>query len=165
MREVVYHFQPNVIVMQCGSDSLAHDKLGKFNLTVKGHGHCVKFMKGFGLPMMVVGGGGYTVSNVARCWTYETGICLGKELVDGIPFNDYYQYYGPSYNLHIEPDKNLENRNQREYLETAMIRCLENIRRLEGAPSVQRQDVPSDYLPNEIREKISSRETVLEYFD
>ncbi len=26
---------------------------------------------------MVLGGGGYTVRNVARCWAYETGLCLG----------------------------------------------------------------------------------------
>jgi histone deacetylase 1/2 len=165
MKEVVYHFQPNVIVMQCGSDSLAHDKLGKFNLTLKGHGNCVKFMKTFGLPMMVIGGGGYTVANVARCWTYETAICLGRDVENEIPVNDYYQYYGPSYNLHIEPDKTLENRNHREYLETAMIRCLENIRRLEGAPSVQRQDVPPDFFSSDFREKIAGRETVLEYYD
>jgi len=28
--------------------------------------------------MIVLGGGGYNVKNVARCWAYETGICLGK---------------------------------------------------------------------------------------
>ena len=165
MREVVYHFQPNVIVMQCGADSLAHDKLGKFNLTVKGHGNCVRFMKTFGLPMMIIGGGGYTISNVARCWAYETGVCLGKDLSDEIPANDFYQHYAPTYNIHIEPDKNLENRNQREYLETAMIRCLENIRRLEGAPSVQRQDIPHDYFPIEFREKLQTKETNLEFYD
>lgn len=165
MREVVYHYQPNAILMQCGSDSLAHDKLGKFNLTVKGHGDCLKYMKSFGLPMVVLGGGGYTVSNVARCWTYETAVCLDKTEIDGaIPFNDYYQYFGPSYNLHIDPDKNLENRNSREFLETAMIRCLENIKRLEAAPSVQRQDVPPDFFPNDLRERVQKR-SPMEYYE
>jgi hypothetical protein len=46
-----------------------------------------------------------------------------------------------------------------------MIRCLENIRRLEGAPSVQRQDVPPDFFSSDFREKIAGRETVLEYYD
>jgi acetoin utilization deacetylase AcuC-like enzyme len=27
--------------------------------------------------MLVLGGGGYTIRNVARCWTYETGCLLG----------------------------------------------------------------------------------------
>lgn len=28
--------------------------------------------------MLVLGGGGYTISNVARCWAYETGRIVGK---------------------------------------------------------------------------------------
>ncbi len=29
---------------------------------------CVEFVKGFKIPLLVLGGGGYTVRNVARCW-------------------------------------------------------------------------------------------------
>ena len=29
---------------------------------------CVKFVKTFNLPTLVLGGGGYTIRNVARCW-------------------------------------------------------------------------------------------------
>jgi acetoin utilization deacetylase AcuC-like enzyme len=39
----------------------------------------------------VLGGGGYTIKNVARCWTYETGICLNQELENSLPLNDYYE--------------------------------------------------------------------------
>ena len=28
--------------------------------------------------MLVLGGGGYKISNVARCWAYETGTILGE---------------------------------------------------------------------------------------
>ncbi len=38
---------------------------------------CLEFVKKFNLPLMVLGGGGYTVRNVARCWAYDTGLCLG----------------------------------------------------------------------------------------
>ena len=31
----------------------------------------------FGLPMLILGGGGYRINNVARCWAYETGRILG----------------------------------------------------------------------------------------
>ena len=34
-------------------------------------------MMTFGLPMLVLGGGGYRINNVARCWAYETGRILG----------------------------------------------------------------------------------------
>ena len=35
-------------------------------------------MQGFNLPMLVLGGGGYRVKNVARCWAFETGTLLGE---------------------------------------------------------------------------------------
>lgn len=35
-------------------------------------------MKTFGVPLLVLGGGGYKIKNVARCWTYETGVLLGE---------------------------------------------------------------------------------------
>jgi histone deacetylase 1/2 len=87
--------------MQCGADSLAWDRLGPFNLTLRGHGECVKYMKDFGIPMLVLGGGGYTIKNVSRCWTYETGVILNKELDNAIPVNDYYEYYAPNHQLHL----------------------------------------------------------------
>lgn len=49
-----------------GADSLANDRLGCFNLSMRGHGEAVSFMKSFGVPMLVTGGGGYTKHNVAR---------------------------------------------------------------------------------------------------
>ena len=52
---------------RAGADSLAHDRLGCFNLSMQGHGEAVGFMKAFGVPMLVTGGGGYTKHNVARC--------------------------------------------------------------------------------------------------
>ena len=60
-----------------GADSLAGDRLGAFNLTMKGHADCQQFMLQFGVPMLVLGGGGYKINNVARCWAYETGRILG----------------------------------------------------------------------------------------
>ena len=60
-------YQPGAIVLQCGADSLTGDRLGCFNLTLKGHGSCVEFVRRFNVPLLVLGGGGYTVRNVARC--------------------------------------------------------------------------------------------------
>jgi histone deacetylase 1/2 len=48
-----------------------------------------------------LGGGGYTIKNVARCWAYETGICLGIDLDNNIPMNDFYEFYGNDYKLHF----------------------------------------------------------------
>ncbi|TRY91103.1 hypothetical protein DNTS_020400 [Danionella cerebrum] len=68
IKQVVDFYQPTCIVLQCGADSLGCDRLGCFNLSIRGHGECVEFVKGFKIPLLVLGGGGYTVRNVARCW-------------------------------------------------------------------------------------------------
>ena len=34
----------------------------------------------YNIPVMLLGGGGYTIRNVARCWTYETAIACNTEL-------------------------------------------------------------------------------------
>ena len=48
-----------------------------------GHGKCVEFIRSFNLPLLMVGGGGYTIRNVARCWTYETSIALSVDIANG----------------------------------------------------------------------------------
>ena len=58
-------YAPNAIVLQCGADSLARDKLGDWNLSTRAHGECVSFVKSLNLPLLVIGGGGYNISSVA----------------------------------------------------------------------------------------------------
>lgn len=48
---------------------------------------CVRIVKEFNIPMLVLGGGGYTKRNVARCWTHETAVLLNEELNNEIPFH------------------------------------------------------------------------------
>ncbi len=48
----------------------------------QGHSNCLEFLAKFNVPMLIVGGGGYTMRNVARCWCYETGRLLGLDLPD-----------------------------------------------------------------------------------
>lgn len=64
-----------------------------------------------------------------RCWVYETSIALGEELANGnelslpgfntvleLPENDYLEYFGPEYKLHM-PVSNMENQNSRRYMD------------------------------------------------
>ncbi|XP_038685256.1 histone deacetylase 6-like isoform X2 [Tripterygium wilfordii] len=106
-------YQPDAVVLQCGADSLAGDRLGDFNLSVKGHADCLRFLRSFNVPLMILGGGGYTIRNVARCWCYETAVAVGVEPDNKLPYNEYYEYFGPDYNLHIVPS-NMENLNAPE---------------------------------------------------
>jgi hypothetical protein len=47
---------------------------------VLGHANCVRFVKSFNRPLLMLGGGGYTMRNVSRAWAYETGVATGVEL-------------------------------------------------------------------------------------
>jgi histone deacetylase 1/2 len=47
-----------------------------FNLSSIGHGEAVSHVLKYNLPTMLLGGGGYTIENVSRLWTYETSIAL-----------------------------------------------------------------------------------------
>jgi histone deacetylase 1/2 len=141
---VMEKYRPSAVVLQCGADSLSGDRLGCFNLSLKGHGGCVEFLKSFNVPMLVLGGGGYTVRNVARCWAYETSLLLDTKLNDEIPYNPYYEYYGPDYLLQI-PTGNMENLNPKKYLDKHKIELLELLRDLPSAPSVQQYMPPPDH--------------------
>ncbi len=39
------------------------------------------------MPTLVLGGGGYTVRNVARCWTYETSLLLDTDISNELPYS------------------------------------------------------------------------------
>ena len=149
MQAVVEFYRPGAIVLQCGADSLGCDRLGCFNLTTRGHGECVEFMKGFGLPMLVLGGGGYTIRNVARCWTYETSILLESEISNDLPYNDYFEYFSPDFQLHPDTGTRIDNQNSRQYLEQLKSKVIDNLRNLQGAPGVQMQEVPPDIISEE----------------
>ena len=143
---VMEYYKPSAVVLQCGGDSLSGDRLGAFNLSMKGHANCVNFVKSFNLPTLILGGGGYTMRNVARTWAYETGQLVGAEMGAELPFTDYYEYYSPDFELDVRPS-NMDNANSPEYLEKIKIQVLENLKRTtQSAPSVQMQDVPREPL-------------------
>ncbi|KPI38324.1 Histone deacetylase RPD3 [Cyphellophora attinorum] len=138
-------YQPSAVVLQCGGDSLSGDRLGCFNLSMKGHANCVNYVKSFNLPTLILGGGGYTMRNVSRTWAYETGCLVGQNMQANLPYNDYYEYYAPDYELDVRPS-NMDNANSREYLEKILSQVLENMRRTMNAPSVQMTDIPRESL-------------------
>lgn len=141
--KVMEWYRPGAIVLQCGADSLACDRLGCFNLSHRGHCNCVDFVKSFNLPTIILGGGGYTIRNVARCWAYETARLVDEQLAEEIPFNDYFEYYGPDYSISV-PASNMTNLNTPEYLNKCLARIMEQLRQVQFAPSVQSHEVPPD---------------------
>mmetsp|Transcript_19249 Transcript_19249/g.41624 ORF Transcript_19249/g.41624 Transcript_19249/m.41624 type:complete len:381 (+) Transcript_19249:3-1145(+) len=137
IQKIMDVYKPGAVVLQCGADSLTGDRLGCFNLTAKGHAECVKFVKSFGIPLLILGGGGYTINNVARCWAYETAVLVDEEenITSTIPQNDYSAYFEPNQNLHLQPS-NIQNLNTKEYLDKYKTQILQKLSQLQGAPSV-----------------------------
>ena len=137
--EIMTKFAPGAVVLQCGADSLAGDRLGLFNLTLRGHADCVNFVKSFKVPLMILGGGGYTMRNVARLWTYETSVLLETDISNNLPANKYFEYFGPSYKLHIDPLSSPQHKNENtdEYVQKITSKVLDILRKVEPSPSVQ----------------------------
>ena len=73
---------------------------------------------------------------VGNCWAFETGIAMDAKMADELPYNNYYEYYGPDFNLHIQPS-NMENQNTPKYLERTQSMLLDVLKQLPAAPSVQ----------------------------
>jgi histone deacetylase 3 len=146
IQDIIDFFRPTAIVLQCGADSLGNDRLGCFNLTTHGHGECVRFVKDLNIPLLVVGGGGYTLRNVARCWCYETSVLVGEDVNNELPYHEYLEYFAPDFTLHPDIFTKQDNANTRQYLETLRQFIHENLRHLPHSPSVQMQDIPSDMI-------------------
>ena len=144
MRPTIEAFQPSSIVLQCGADSLGCDRLGAFNISINAHGECVKFIKDFNLPLLILGGGGYTIRNVSRCWTYETSILLNIEVPEQLPDTLFNHFFVPDHALHPKIVKKVDNLNTPKGLEKIRTGILEKLRYLQGAPSVQMSEIPPD---------------------
>ena len=146
----VKRFQPTAIVLQCGADSLAGDRLGRFNVQVQGHGACVAYCKSLNIPLLLVGGGGYTPRNVARAWAHETSIAIGcdQTLNPIIPMHTPYR----SHFRHDTIFPTLEqilgdprpNRNSEKKVREIVQSITEQLRFVNAAPSVQSMYIPPD---------------------
>ena len=129
MDTIFEKFSPSAVVLQCGTDSLSGDKLGCFNLSIAGHGKCVSYIKGKGVPLMLLGGGGYTLRNIPRAWAYETSIATNRELDNEIPENCFSDYFYPENKLHTAVS-NMEDMNKSEELHNIMCYLEDNLKKI-----------------------------------
>lgn len=73
-------FQPEFIIVQCGSDGIIGDKFHEWQLTIKGlTRNIIKIMKWFPqCHVILLGGGGYTVTLTSRFYSYLTWTLLNE---------------------------------------------------------------------------------------
>ncbi|KAH7427267.1 hypothetical protein KP509_10G036800 [Ceratopteris richardii] len=60
-----------------------------------------------------------------------------------MPYNEYYEYFGPEYSLHLTPS-NMENQNKKSYLENLKVKLLDNLSKLTHVPNVPFHEIPPE---------------------
>ncbi|MCL0047531.1 acetoin utilization protein AcuC [Dehalococcoidia bacterium] len=78
-------FGPDVLVTQLGVDSYHTDPLTHLQLTTRGFLDVIQLFSDMKLPWLALGGGGYDVGAVARCWSLAYGQMIGLTLPNNIP--------------------------------------------------------------------------------
>lgn len=155
-------FRPEAIVLQCGADSLGGDRLGQFNLNIKAHGECLAHVKRTGIPLLVLGGGGYTARNVARAWCHETALAVDAELADDLPMHILPRPQAFTGRQHgdakLYPDLGGYHGNDcsSKALDAIIEYCHEELRYVAAAPSVVMDRLPVRADMEDIRRQIDA---------
>ncbi|RCV25745.1 hypothetical protein SETIT_5G190100v2 [Setaria italica] len=150
MERVMQVFRPDAVVLQCGTDSLAGDRITGLQLSVRGHAKCVHLIRSYDVPLLLLGGGGYTINHVASCWCYETAVAIGKEIPDDIPQYGFQRYYkSQGYKLHYYHDAHSSNSNDDARtkrvtkVKQRVMAHLDHLAALMAAPSTQPDEEPA----------------------
>ncbi len=80
-------FRPDALVTQLGIDTYASDPITHLALTTTGFVQAVRLLAqaARSIPWVALGGGGYDLSAVARCWALAYGVMAGQEWPDAVP--------------------------------------------------------------------------------
>ncbi|TYZ68138.1 hypothetical protein PybrP1_000938 [[Pythium] brassicae (nom. inval.)] len=101
LRHAVAQLHPRVLVLVCGVDTLSRDSLGGFNLTSAGICACVDALLSFELPLLLLGGGGYSGADASKTFAQVIATALGvrDSLPERIPEHEYFPKYGPDFRV------------------------------------------------------------------
>jgi acetoin utilization protein AcuC len=110
-------YEPEIILLQSGADSHKGDPLTHLSITNKTYNEIASWLHKFVHEMccgkiMIFGGGGYLLSNVARCWVKVLSVFLEKEISAKIP-DEWQKYYK---SLTHDEAPNIMNEQEEEFL-------------------------------------------------
>ena len=79
-------FRPDALVTQLGIDTYYRDPITHMALTTRGYVPLVQALAeaARSIPWVALGGGGYDLSAVARCWSLAYGVMSGREWPDDV---------------------------------------------------------------------------------
>jgi histone deacetylase 1/2 len=94
LRSVVAAYDPEAVVLQCGADTIYGDPVGGLHISTRAFADCARMALDLRLPTVMLGGGGYNVTNTARAWAILTAVAVGRydTLPVHIPSNEPYLY-------------------------------------------------------------------------
>lgn len=80
-------FRPDAMVTQLGIDTYHSDPITHLALTSQGYVATIRALSTLarGKPWLALGGGGYDLSSVARCWALAYGVMVEREWPDELP--------------------------------------------------------------------------------
>ena len=81
---LVARFRPDVLVTQQGIDSHFSDPLTHLQVSTRARERVVRAFRGFDLPWVAMGGGGYDLDAVARGWSIEYLVMLGAPIPEAL---------------------------------------------------------------------------------
>uniref|UniRef100_A0A8D9ASA8 Histone deacetylase 8 n=1 Tax=Cacopsylla melanoneura TaxID=428564 RepID=A0A8D9ASA8_9HEMI len=121
-------YQPECLVVQCGADSLARDKLGDFNVSCATFGSIITKLISWSLPTLFLGGGGYNIHNTARYWTSLTSIITSTPISVDIPDEcEDFMEFGPDFTLTVDASYGRRDENSEQELSTIIATLVHNI--------------------------------------
>ncbi|HZY94696.1 MAG TPA: acetoin utilization protein AcuC [Candidatus Bathyarchaeia archaeon] len=87
---LVRKYKPEVILVQCGADGHADDRLAHLRMTTSAYQKILEEMHRLAHELcegrlLLYGGGGYTLGNVPRVWTIAFATLAGLKLSDNLP--------------------------------------------------------------------------------
>jgi hypothetical protein len=110
------------------------------NSDIAGHCNCVKHTMNYGIPLLVTGGGGYTKSNVARCWANETAALVNQRIPHKLPSTAYDEYFfvkdgDPTLRLRCLGEKLCENLNRQDEIDNILEKVMNNLDAIRTKPT------------------------------
>lgn len=82
---ILQAFNPDVILLQMGTDTHEFDPLAHVCLSAQGWLQAIKDVQALGKPIVAVGGGGYNLTTVPRMWTLAVTTLAGIDVPDAVP--------------------------------------------------------------------------------
>jgi acetoin utilization protein AcuC len=78
-------FRPDVVMTQLGADTHWGDPLTHLNVSTRGFAEAVRRLQPLCRKWIALGGGGYNLESVPRCWTLAWAVMNQREVPDEMP--------------------------------------------------------------------------------